>query len=493
MRLPLILSLALVGSSAASPGLLLKGGTVIDGTGAAGRLADVRVAADGIIEVGPGLTPRPGERVIDTSGRVVAPGFIDMHSHADRGLEDHPEAESQIRQGITLALVGQDGGGDLPVSDFFDRFARVKPAINLMTSVGHGAVRGVVLGGDFKRPATPAEIETMKALVDRAMKDGAVGLSSGLEYDPGFYGNQDEIAALAAVTRPYGGFYSSHVRDEENEVLAAWSEAIDIGRRAGVPVEISHMKLASKPVWGQARRALALIDDARKNGMDVTGDWYPYQYWQSSMYVLIPDRHFENVAEWQKGLDEIGGAANVLVTNYHPDPTWDGHTVAELASAQHLDPAVLIVQMVKTAGPDIGIIGTAMTEDDMAAILASPATLICSDGMLSGRHPRGYGAFPRVLARYVRERKVISLEDAVARMTGRSAARLSLGDRGVVAAGKKADLVVFDPNTIADRGTPADPAQSPVGIDLVIVNGEVVLDHGTMTSARPGRALRRNP
>jgi len=498
MRPVLILALALAATSTASTrtqtpptGILIKSGTVIDGTGAPRRSADVRISGDTIVEVGPNLTAKPGDAVIDAAGRVVTPGFIDMHSHADRGLDDHPDAASQIQQGITLSLVGQDGGGDLPISDFFERYSRVHPAMNVMTSVGHGAVRGVVLGGDFKRAATPAEIETMKALVDRAMKDGAVGLSSGLEYDPGFYSTIDELAALAAVIKPYGGFYSSHVRDEENDVLAAWSEAIEIGRRAGVPVEISHMKLASKPVWAQAGKALALVDAARKRGQDVTGDWYPYQYWQSSMYVLIPDRNFENTAEWQKGLDEIGGAQNVLITNYRPDPSWDGHTVAELAAGQHLDPAALIVQMVKTAGPDIGIIGTAMTEEDMAAILASPTTLICSDGGLSGRHPRGYGAFPRVLARYVREKKVVPLEEAIAKMTGRSAKRLGLTDRGVVAVGRKADLVVFDPETIADRGTPAAPAQSPVGIDLVVVNGEVVLDHGVETPARPGRALKR--
>jgi N-acyl-D-amino-acid deacylase len=498
MRAAVILAFALAATSSASSqtqpapsGLLIKGGTLVDGTGAPRRAADVQISGDTIVEIGAGLSARPGETVIDAAGRVVAPGFIDMHSHADRGLEDHPEATSQIQQGITLSLVGQDGGGDLPVSDFFQRFSRVHPAINVMTSVGHGAVRGVVLGGDFKRAATPAEIDTMKTLVDRAMKDGAVGLSSGLEYDPGFYGTLDELSALASVIKPYGGFYSSHVRDEEDEVLAAWSEAIEIGRRAGVPVEISHMKLASKPVWGQAAKALALVDAARKAGQDVTGDWYPYQYWQSSMYVLIPDRSFENTAEWQKGLDEIGGAQNVLITGYRPDPSWDGHTVAELATREHLDPATLIVQMVKAAGPEIGIIGTAMTEEDMSTIFTSPATLICSDGGLSGRHPRGYGAFPRVLARYVREKKLVSLEEGIAKMTGRSASRLGLSDRGVVAVGRKADLVVFDPETIADRGTPADPAQAPVGIDVVVVNGQVVLDHGVETAARPGRALKR--
>ncbi|MBK5297167.1 MAG: D-aminoacylase [Vicinamibacteria bacterium] len=483
-------SLAVVGQQAGG-GLLIRNGRLVDGTGGPSRAADVRIEGDAIVEVGPSLSPRTGERVIDATGRVVAPGFIDMHSHADGGLAESPDAATQLRQGITTTLVGQDGGGELPVADLADRVGRVKPAINLATSVGHGTVRRLVMGEDFRRAATPAEIETMKALVERGMKDGAVGLSSGLEYDPGFYATTDELAALATSIRPYGGFYSSHVRDEENEYLAAWKEAIDVGRRAGVAVEISHMKLASKPVWGRAKEGLAMLDAARREGLTVMGDWYPYPYWQSAMYVLIPDREFENVEKWRVGLDEIGGAGNVRITNYRADPSWNGKTLAELAATQNIDPPSLIVSMVKAEGPAIGIIGTSMDEADMKAILAHPQVLICSDGQLSGRHPRGYGAFPRVLARYVREQQAISLEEAIAKMTSRSAAMLGLADRGVVAAGKKADVVIFDAATIADRGTPQEPAQAPVGLDTVIVNGQVVLDRGEVTGARPGRALRR--
>jgi N-acyl-D-amino-acid deacylase len=441
--------------------------------------------------VAPSLAPKPEEHVIDAGGHVVAPGFIDMHSHADRGLTEHPDATSQIEQGITTSFVGQDGGGDLPVSDTLDAIDQAHPAINVATMVGHGTVRSLVMGGDYKRAATPAEIETMKVLVERGMKDGAFGLSSGLEYDPGFYATEDELAALASVIRPYGGSYASHVRDEEDEVFAAWTEAIDVGRRAGVPVEISHMKLASKPVWGQVAKALAIVDQARHDGVDVTGDWYPYPYWQSAMYVLIPDRDFENTAKWQKGLDEIGGAANVLVTNYRPDASWDGLNLAQLAERQHTDAASLIVRMVREAGPGIGIIGTSMDDSDMRAILAHPGVLICSDGQLQGRHPRGYGAFPRVLARYVREQHVLTLEEAIAKMTGQSARRIGLADRGVLAAGRKADVVIFDPSAIADRGTPDNAAQAPVGIDSVIVNGVVELANGSPTGARGGRALRK--
>jgi N-acyl-D-amino-acid deacylase len=492
----IISMLALAGSVAvlgqqAGAGLLIRNGRLIDGTGSPSSVADLRIDGDTIVEIAPVLAPKAGERVIDAAGRVVAPGFIDMHSHVDGGLEESPDAATQLRQGITTALVGQDGGGDLPVADLTDRMARVAPTINLATSVGHGTVRRLVMGEDFKRAATPAEIETMKALVARGMKDGAVGLSSGLEYDPGFYATTDELVALASAIKPFGGIYSSHVRDEENEYLAAWKEAIDVGRRAGVAVEISHMKLASKPVWGRARDGLAVIEAARREGLTVMGDWYPYPYWQSAIYVLIPDRDFENVEKWRVGLDEIGGAGNVRITNYRADPSWDGKTLAELAEAQNLDAPSLIVRMVKAAGPGIGIIGTSMVEADMKAILAHPQVLICSDGQLAGRHPRGYGAFPRVLGRYVREQQVITLEEAIAKMTSRPAAMLGLADRGALAPGKKADIVIFDPATIADRGTPLEPAQAPVGVDTVIVNGQVVLDAAQVTSARPGRALRR--
>lgn len=496
MRVCLVILLALAGASASSAqpasGLLIRNGRVVDGTGSASKAADVRVRGDAIVEVAPGLVPVDGERVIDAAGLVVSPGFIDMHSHADGGLDESPDAASQLRQGITTALVGQDGGSAMPVAQLFEQLARSPATINVATSVGHGTVRRLAMGADFKRAATAAEIEVMKALVERGMKDGAVGLSSGLEYDPGYYGTLDELAALASVIKPFGGVYSSHVRDEENEVFAAWQEAIDVGRRAGVAVNISHMKLASKPVWGQAAKALAVIDAGRKAGVSVTGDWYPYPYWQSAMYVLIPDRDFENVEKWRVGLDEIGGAGNVRITSYRPEPGWVGRTLAEIADAEKLDPPSLVVKMVKAAGPGIGIIGTSMDEADMRAILAFPQTLICSDGQLNGRHPRGFGAFPRVLGKYVRDEKVLPLEEAIARMTSRTAAVLGLADRGVIAAGKKADLAIFDAATIADRGTPTDPSQAPVGMRFVVVNGQLVLDAGEITSARPGQALRRS-
>jgi N-acyl-D-amino-acid deacylase len=264
-----------------------------------------------------------------------------------------------------------------------------------------------------------------------------------------------------------------------------------VGRAARVPVLLSHVKLASRPVWGRTGEALALIENANRAGVRVRGDWYPYTYWQSSMYVLIPDRDVENRKKWEVGLEEIGGPANVLVTSYRPNPAWNGKTVAEIAQAEKKDAVTTIIEMMRASQNSIGIIGTSMDEADLSRFAAHPLTFICSDGSLSGRHPRGYNAFPRVLARYVREQKTLDLRQAIHKMTGGPAAFLGLKDRGVLAPRHIADLVVFDPATIEDRGTKTDPTQAPVGIRHVIVNGQVVLDNGVITAARPGRAVRR--
>ena len=485
------LLLVLAQGNTRPPGILIQHAQLIDGTGAPARRADVRVAGDAIVAVADSLSPQSGERVIDAAGRVLAPGFIDMHSHADRGVDEMPDASTQVLQGITTAVVGQDGGSELPIADFFERLVRVHPAINYATAVGHGTVRKAVMGGDYKRTATAAEIDTMKALVDRGMQDGAIGLSSGLEYDPGFYSTTDELVALGAVVAKYGGYYMSHVRNENEGAFAAWREAIEIGRRNRIPVEISHIKLGVKPVWGRAADGLKILEDARRDGVKVMADWYPYTYWQSSMYVLIETRDFENRAAWEKGLNDIGGAGNVLITSYRPDASLNGKTLAQIAEARGKDAVTTAIEMMREAGPGTGVIGTSMSEDDLTTFVKSPLVLICSDGSLTGRHPRGYGAFPRVLARYVRDLEAIALPDAVAKMTGRSAAQLGMPDRGLVAVGKKADLAIFDPAAIQDRGVPGNAAQSPAGISHVIVNGEIVLDNGRMTSARSGRGLRR--
>lgn len=472
-------------------GLVIRNARLIDGTGAPPRRANVRINGDTITAVGNGLEPRPHERVIDAGGRVVAPGFIDMHSHADRGLDDMPDASTQVRQGITTAVVGQDGSSDFPIATFYEHIARLRPAINYATSVGHGTVRTKVMGDDFKRAARPDEIEKMRALVDEGMRDGAIGLSSGLEYDPGFYSTTEELVALGSVVAKYHGIYSSHVRNENERAFDSWREAIEIGRRNAIPVEISHIKLGVKPVWGRAAEGLKLIEEAGRAGVNVMADWYPYTYWQSSMYVLIETRDFANRTAWEKGLGDIGGAQNVLITNYRPDPSLNGKTLDQIAAARGQDAVTTAIEMMKEAGPNTGVIATSMSEDDLRTFVKSRNVLICSDGSLTGRHPRGYNTFPRVLARYARDLNLVSLPEAIAKMTGRSAAQLGFADRGLVAPGKKADLVVFDPATIQDHGTPANASAPPTGISYVVVNGEIVLDDGVMTKARPGRGLTR--
>jgi len=475
----------------ASTAILIRGGTLVDGTGSAPRRADIRIKGDRILAVAPSLAPTAGERVIDATGLTVAPGFIDLHSHADRGIDRMPLAESQVRQGITTSIVGQDGGSELPVSSFFENIDQLHPAINFASMIGHGTVRAAVMGDDFHRAATPAEIATMQALVVRGMKDGAVGLSSGVEYDPGFFAKPSEIVALAKVIKPYGGVYSSHVRDEENEVFAAWREVVDLGRQAGVPVNVSHAKLASKKVWGRSAEALAMLDSAAKRGVQVSADWYPYTFWSSSIYVLIPDRNFENRHEGEVGLAEIGGAQNVMITNYRPDSTYNGHTVAEIAKMRGQDAVTTAIEMIRAAGPEIGIMATAMDERDLANFVANPRVMFSSDGSPVGAHPRAFGTFPRILGRYVREKQLLSLPEAIRKMTGATAKFLGFTDRGVVVPGKAADIVVFDAATIIDRGTMTNPSAAPVGVRYVMVNGQVVLDGGKMTGARPGRGLRR--
>jgi N-acyl-D-amino-acid deacylase len=474
--------------------ILIAGGAVVDGTGAPARRADVRIAGDRIAEVG-ALTPRPGERVIDARNRVVAPGFIDTHSHADRGLLEMPEAETQIRQGITTAIVGQDGGSSLPLAAFFESLEAKHVALNLASFVGHGTLRRRAMGADYKRAVTPAELAEMESLLEQEMKAGGLGLSSGLEYDPGFYSTTEELIACAKVAARYDGLYISHVRDEANEVFRAFRELIRIAEEARLPAQISHIKLGSNRVWGRAGEAIRLIDDASRRGLDVTADVYPYLYWQSTITALIPTRDWENRAVWEKGLAEVGGARHVLLTDYSPDPAWAGKTIAEIAGRTGKDPVTVIQEIVhRTHGEETGgregVVVTAMTEEDLRRFIAAPRVMFCTDGGLRSKHPRGAGTYPRLLGRYVREQHVISLEEAVRKMTSFPARRMGFRDRGTIRPGMKADVVVFDPKKVLDTATPADPTAKPVGISHVLVNGVPVLDDGKLTGERPGIVLR---
>lgn len=481
-----------------TPSLLIVNGTLVDGTGAKGRRADVRVAGDKIVQVGGRLAPRPGERVLDARGLVVAPGFIDTHSHADGGLLDSPDAETQIRQGITTAVVGQDGGSAYPLGKFFADVESKRVALNIASFVGHGSARGYALGKDYKRAATPAEILRMRAYVSEGMQAGALGLSSGLEYDPALYGTTEEVIACAKVASAYGGMYISHVRDEENEALASFRELVRIADEARLPAQISHIKLGSSPVWNRAGDVLRMMADASRRGPAITADVYPYTYWQSTITVIIPTRDWDDRKQWETGLAEIGGAKNVLLTAYSPDPAWQNKTIANIAQTTGKDAVTIIQEIVaKTHGPNAApnqresVVVTAMQESDLKAFLRAPNVMFCTDGGLRGSHPRGAGSYPRILGRYVREQRVLPLEEAIRKATSLPAGRMGFLDRGRIAPGYKADLVLFDPATVLDKATTGDPQAAPIGLPYVVVNGQLVLDNNKITGAHPGHVLRR--
>ncbi len=479
----------------ADHGILITGGTVIDGTGSPGRSADVRISGDRITSIGH-LKPQTGERVIGARGRVVAPGFIDTHSHADSRILELPEAETAVRQGITTAIGGQDGDAPLPLDDFFSKLKSSRSAINFAMFAGHGSIRSRIMGDDFKRAATKAEIERMSALLDEEMKAGALGLSSGLEYDPGHYATTEELIDLAKVAAKHGGIYISHVRNEDNEAFDAFLELIRIAREAHIPAQISHIKLGSFAVWGKANEVLEMMSGAAKRGLDISADVYPYLYWQSTITVLNPSRVWSDRSAWEKGLADIGGPEHVLLSRYQPNPSWEGKTLKQLANREKSDPISIIQRIVRSTRETNGkekesVIVTAMSEEDLKAFIAAPRIMFCTDEGLKPTHPRGAGSFPRILGKYVREQHILSLESAIRKMTSLPAHRMGFRDRGELKAGMAADMVIFDANAVGDAATVAIPAAKPIGITHVIVNGKVVLDGGRVTGARPGAIIRR--
>lgn len=470
-------------------------GTVIDGSGKPRFAADIRITGDTIHEVGH-LTPRRGETVIDARGLVVSPGFIDTHSHADGGLLEDPLAETQIRQGITTSVVGQDGGSNTPLREWFQKLEAKHVALNIASFVGHGTVRHLATGADYKRHVTDAELEKMRSLVDQEMQAGGLGLSTGLEYDPGFYSTTEELIECSKVAAKYGGIYISHVRDEGDAAFESFKELIRIADEAKLPAQISHIKLDTSPSWNRAGEAIALMRDAKARGLDISADVYPYTYWQSTIIVIIPTRDWEDRKAWEKGLAEVGGAAHVLLSRYTPDPTWAGKTIALIAESTHRDAVTVIQEIVhKTHSPGAtgseSVVVTAMTDADVRRFVSDPAIMFCSDGGLKPSHPRGAGSFPRVLGYYVNDLKALPLEAAIHKMTGLPAKRMGFADRGRIAPGMKADLTLFDPARVHDTATTSAPMSPPVGIPYVLVNGEVVLQMGKFTGKRPGQVIRR--
>ncbi len=475
------------------PTLLIRGALLVDGTGEPARRADVRVRGPRIEEVGR-LEPRRGERVVAAAGLALAPGFIDTHSHHDRGLLAEPTALGAVSQGITTIVVGQDGGSAYPLADFLGRVDEGGVAVNVASYVGHNTLRRRVMGDDFRREATAQEVEAMRRLLRSELETGALGLSTGLEYDPGIYASTAEVIALAREAAAVGGRYISHVRSEDRAVFEAIDEAIVIGREAAVPVQISHMKLAMRSLWGRSGELIDRLERARATGVEVTADVYPYTYWQSTMTVLFPDRNFDDRAAAEFALRELAPAEGMRIARYQPEPAYEGRTLAELARELGRDPVTLYMELIARAQAEAGaesIIATSMAEDDVVRLLQWPHANVSSDGGLDGAHPRGFGSFTRVLGPWVRAGH-LTLEQAVHRMTGLSAAHMGMADRGVIKPGAYADLVLFDPDRVTDRATPEEPHAVSEGIEAVWVNGVKVLDAGRVTGATPGVVVRRS-
>jgi N-acyl-D-amino-acid deacylase len=464
---------------------LIANAIVVDGTGAAGRRAAVRVT-DGAISAVGDLRPLPGERVIDARGSTLAPGFIDTHSHHDRGLAESPDALAAVSQGITTIVVGQDGSSSFPLADAFARLDAQPAAVNVASYVGHGTLRRQIMGENFKRAATVTEVASMEQLARKEMDAGALGLSTGLEYDPGIYSDRGEVVSVARAVAALGGRYISHIRSEDRKLYQAIDEVIEIGRQTGMPVQVSHIKLAMRGLWGQADKLIDVLDRARAAGVNITADIYPYTYWQSGMTVLFPDRDFTNRAEAEFILRELVAPEGLLVVGRG--------TLAEIARQRQTDPAATMMALIEeSGGRGPTVVATSMDERDVERLMKWRYANICSDGASSGGHPRGFGTFPRVLGRYVREQKALTLEEAIRKMTSLSAANVGLGDRGTIAPGQRADLVLFDPVAIVDRATTADPKAVSIGVTTVWVNGEVVYENGRTTGRRPGRVARRRP
>ena len=470
---------------------LLQGATIVDGTGNEAFVGDVLVVDGLIAAVGPtgSLEPPAGAVVEDLAGLVLAPGFIDIHNHSTDRLAGDPTARTQIAQGITTIVVGADGSSPWPIAGYLDGLDELGLSISVATLVGHGTVRRAAMGADFARPASAAEIADMAQRVERGMGEGAFGLSSGLEYDPGFYSETEELIELARVAAERGGFYMSHIRDEEEGVLDAVAEAIRIGGATGIPVQISHVKAGNASVWGKSVDILALITSAREQGIDVLADQYPYTAWQSGLSIVVRSRKFQDPAEVRAGLEAIGGGNRLQIVGYEPEPGVNGLRLDEVAASWGMNEVEAYMRMMAAGGS--GVIGHTMSEDDVDRFMASELVMTASDGGVGSAHPRGAGAFARILGHYVRELGVISLERAVQRGTSMPAERLGLEDRGTIAVGRRADLVAFDAATIHARSTFRYSLRQAAGVHKTWVDGVVVWADDRATDARPAGALRR--
>jgi N-acyl-D-amino-acid deacylase len=520
MRLPTLL-LALLPTFAAAQqyDVIIKNGRVADGTGNPWIRTDVAILNGKIARLGQ-IPASEAKTVIDANGQLVAPGFIDVHTHVEGSLEDRPEAKNFLYDGVTTLVTGNCGSSATNLRAFFDTLRRSGISPNLASLIGHNAVRLKVMKTAFRDPTAREQAE-MERLVGQAMRDGAVGLSTGLIYTPGTYARTPEVVGLAKAAARAGGVYASHIRNEEQGVKTAIAEAIQIGREAGLPVEISHFKVSGKPLWGRSNETVALVEAARREGFDVTVDQYPYTASSTSLESIVPSwaladgdsavlARFGDPATRAKIRDEMltelkkdqrKNYAYAVVANSPADSTLNGLSISQInqkrgGKASAATEADLILTLMEEARlKRIQMVYHSMSEDDVATILRYPNTMIASDagvtrfGSAGVPHPRAYGTNARVLARYVREKGVIGVEEAIRRMTSLPAQRFNLTDRGLLRPGYAADVVIFDEKTIADRATYDRPHAYATGISTVLVNGVPVIEAGKHTGRRPGQIL----
>ncbi len=497
--------------------LVIEHGSIIDGTGSPARTADVGIRDGRIIKVGD-LSDAEATRRLDATGLTISPGFIDLHAHIE-SIMNMPDAESHIRQGVTTALGGPDGGGPLYFGKYLDSLSKhYKLSLNVAYLTGHNTIRRKVMGNENRKPTT-AELDTMKALVRKAMNQGAFGLSTGLKYLPGTFSETSEVIALSQVAGSMGGIYTSHLREEGLGLLQGVREAVLIGREANIPIVLTHHKAMGKPMWGASKTTTAIVDSARAAGLDIMMDQYPYTASHTGLAVLIPSwamegshDDFKKRATNKKQLARIlegiefnllndrggGDLRNIQFANVSWDSTLQGKTlhdyVVQLGKEPSLENGAQVAVDMQLKG-GAACIFHAMSEEDVVRIMQHPFTMHASDGGLARfgenhPHPRAYGTFPRILGYYVREKKVLTLEEAVRKMTSLPAMRLSLSDRGVIREGTVADITVFNAETIIDKSTFEKPHQYPQGIEYVIVAGVITVDSNGLTTNRAGKVLR---
>ena len=522
--------------------LIISHGKIVTGSGNPWFWGDVAIVKDKIVKIG-NLSKEKATRTIDAKRCFVAPGFIDGHSHSDLLIFVEPQAQPKILQGVTTENVGMDGMSVAPIeegdvgdwrkhlsglagnpkidwswrsfSDYFDTIDALPPSINITSYVGLGTIRLKVMGMS-DREATPDEIDRMKGIAAQAMEEGARGISAGLIYPPSQYQSLEEMVEIAKVVREYNGIFDVHMRSESDRMIEAMEEVFEIGKRSGISVLITHFKVRGQKNWGQAERALRILDDARQEGVDVTIAQYPYTAGSTMLHAVIPPwyhakgpdnlvkmlredrapvkRDIRERMDWENFSGQVGWQ-NIFISSVESEANkrYEGKCIMEIASLKGLDdPVDAVCDLLVEEDLAVGMIAFAQDEDDVKSIMKHPTVSFITDGLLGGSrpHPRVYGTYPRILGRYVRDQGVLYLEEAVRKMTSLPAEKLRLRTKGMLAENYDADITVFDPDTVIDRATYENPRQFPSGIEWVIVNGEVVVENGKHTGATPGRAIR---